>query len=144
MKMYRLLFSSLFLFISFSQLSAQRPGGRNADPVQMAEQQTSAMVDSLALSEAQALKVGEVNLKYAEKFKKMRDDMEGDYSQMRETMMKVRAEREAELKTYLTEEQFTRWQTIEKERRSRRGQGNRPNRDKEKKKKKPNHSNSNG
>lgn len=139
MKMYGTVLMP-FLFLLFTHhVSAQGNGRRNLDPEQLAERQTTEMVESLALSDAQASKVAEVNLKYAQKMKDMRDNMEGDWSQMRELMMKVREERSNEMKTYLTEEQHASWLKIEEERRANRGQRNPPDRNKDgKKKKKPN------
>jgi hypothetical protein len=139
MKMYGSLFVSFFLLFISTQVTGQGYGGRSMDPNQLAERQTADMVDSLALSEAQASKVAEVNLKYAKKMQEMRSSMEGDWSQMREVMMKVRTDRLEEMKTYLTTDQHAKWLKIEEERRANRGQGNRPDRNKDgKKKKKPN------
>jgi hypothetical protein len=142
MKRYGSLFASIFLLFFTTQLTSQGYGGRSIDPAQLADRQTADMVDSLALSDAQASKVAEVNLKYAKKMQEMRSSAEVDRSQMREIMMKVRAERVEEMKTYLTDKQHAKWLMIEEERRANRGQGNRPERSKDGKRKKK--SNSNG
>ncbi len=128
--------SSLFLILSIlclNQAEAQR-GRRNMDPEQLAERQTAMMKDSLVLSEAQVEKIAAVNLLYANKMdeerKKMRNNNEGDReamrSEMRTLMQNLRMEQKAELKKYLTAEQFEKWEKIEaaqRDRRRSRGEG---------------------
>ena len=63
---------SLTLLLGFaSSLIAQR-GDRNMSMEDRAKQQTEQMTDSLGLSEKQAEKVGEINLKWAQKFTEAR------------------------------------------------------------------------
>ncbi len=101
-----------------------QPGGRNMDPVQRAEAQTQLMTDSLSLSEAQSAKVKEVNLKYAQKSKELFEkNTEGDWEAMRASMMALRAEQDAELKVFLTEEQWANWERIRSKMRGPGGRG---------------------
>jgi len=122
----------LIVFISsFSMVQAQRGGGRNANPEAAAERQTKVMVDSLGLSEAQAAKVGAVNLDYNKRMTevrmKMRENTEGDWetqrANMRATMQKMQDEKNLELKKYLTADQFTKMEKMEADRKNRRGNG---------------------
>jgi len=110
--------------VSFAQ--AQRGGGRNADPTKSAERLTTMMSDSLALSDAQKEKIGAVNLAHAKEMMKVRqearENMDGDRSAMRTKMQAMRKEQKTELKKYLTAEQFTKWETIEANRRKNRGE----------------------
>ena len=131
------------LILSSVQLEAQR-GGRDMNPEARAEAQTKQMTEDLALSEAQTAKVSEVNLKYAQKMTKAREDADGDWSSMREVMTKMREEQMTELKTYLSEEQFATYEKLQAERRSK-GQrgGDRPNPE-NRKGKKPSDKKSNG
>lgn len=119
------------LFVStISIAQAQRGGGRNMDPAQMAEKQTAMMKDSLALSEAQVEKIASVNLAYAQRTtaarKTARENSDGDReamrTKMRTTMQTLRTEQKAELKKYLTSEQFEKWEEIEANRRQQRGE----------------------
>ena len=72
-------------------LQAQR-GGRGGSPEERAERQTTYMVEQLSLSEAQATKVKEVNLKYGKKMMEARQNAEEDRSALRETMYKINKE----------------------------------------------------
>ena len=113
---------ALLLTAGFTTMQAQRGGGgQGMDPVKRAEQQTTLMTEKLSLSEAQTLKVKEINLKYGQKTKEARDaNADGDWSAMRETMTKLRQEQNAELKTVLTAEQFDTWAKYQEEQRSQR------------------------
>jgi len=94
------------------------------DPVAMAERITKVMTDSLTLSTAQATKVGEINLKYANKMsefrKAARESEDFDRSTMREGMRKMRADQNAELQTILTKDQWTKFEKMEAERKKKR------------------------
>lgn len=116
------------LLLVSGSLFAQ-PGGWNADPEQRAAQQTATMTEKLALSEAQAAKIQEINLKYAHKMKEARDSAAGDREAMRATMGVLREEQDAELKTMLTDEQWQQWIAYREELRANRGNfgpGDRP------------------
>lgn len=116
--------SGLILFTFFSALQAQQPRGEGRDfsPEQRAAQQTALMTEKLSLSEAQTAKIKEINLKYAQKTKDARDaNTGGDWSAMREKMVAMRSEQDAELKTMLTSDQWTAWEKVREEQRNNRG-----------------------
>lgn len=126
---------SALLFLVFSiNMQAQPPGGGerpSMDPVKRAEKQTAMMTEQLSLSEAQATKVYEINLKYAEQSKTMREANTGDRSAMREQMTAMRTAQDAELKTMLTSDQWATWEKLQAEQRANRGEwGNKKGKDK--------------
>ena len=111
----------VLFFVSLATFSIAQRGNWNADPEVRAKEETAMMTEKLSLSAKQAEKVGEINLKYANKTKEARDaNKEGDWSAMRETMMKIRTEQNDELKKIMTAAQFEQWQKIQEERRSQR------------------------
>lgn len=115
----------LFLFILIGA-QAQPPAGGDRpmmDPVKRAEQQTAMMTEKLSLSEAQAAKIKEINLKYAEKSKVLREtNTSGDWTAMRDQMTALRTEQDAELKTMLTSDQWATWEKVRAEQRANRGE----------------------
>ena len=118
----KIVLSALFMLAASWAMQAQPGGGgRNMDPAERAKQQTASMTEKLALSEAQTNKVGEINLKYANKTKAARDEADGDWESMRETMGAIRAEQNKELQTVLTADQWTQWQKEQEEMRANRG-----------------------
>ena len=122
-----MVFAALLLF-STSLLAQDGggapPEGRRMDPIKRAEQQTTLMTEKLALSEAQSAKIGETNLKYAQKTKELREaNAGGDWSAMREKMTALRTEQDAELKTMMTSDQWAEWLKIREELRPKRGEG---------------------
>jgi hypothetical protein len=104
-------------------LQAQPGGGWGGDPKQRADMQTQLMTDSLALSEAQSAKVGEINLKYAQKMQDAREGATaaGDWESMRATMQTMRAEQDKELQTVMTQDQWQSWTQIRETLRAQRG-----------------------
>jgi hypothetical protein len=125
----------MLLILSATFTFAQR-GERGGDPTERAKEQTVEMTEKLSLSTKQAEKVGEINLKYANKLKEARDaNPDGDWSAMRETMMQIRQEQNAELKNVMTAAQFEQWEKILEERRNQRREksGQRSPKDKEQK-----------
>ena len=121
--MKRLLFFFLLAAGALSSLQAQPGGGGgwNADPAQRAKQQTDLMTEKLALSDAQAAKVKEINLKYANKMKEAREKADGDWEAMRGTIGTIREEQDKELQTVMTEEQWQQWVKYREEERAKRG-----------------------
>jgi len=118
--------SLIFLFtLPFSQVNAQRgPGGAKGgkSPEERAQAQTGRMTEHLSLSEKQAEKVGEINLKYAQQLKDARQNFEGDdRSSLRTTMHDIRTKHEEELSTVLTSEQFEQFKVAQEEMRQNRG-----------------------
>ena len=117
-----LLTLTLLLAYGNSQtLLAQNGGGWNADPEQRATQQTALMTEKLALSDAQALKVKEINLKYANQMKDAREKANGDRDAMRAAMAPIREAQDKEMQTVLTEEQWAQWTKFREEQRGNRG-----------------------
>jgi len=119
----------LIVFIStFSIAQAQR-GDRSRSNADIAKRTSKVMKDSLALSDAQMVKIDEVNLKYVKKMSDARTEAranaEGDYTNIREMMQKIRAEQNTELKQYMTSEQFAKWEKMQANRKGRRGKGRR-------------------
>ncbi len=115
--------------LGFTFLQAQPgPGRERADAETRAQRQTERMAEQLGLSEAQATKVGEVNLNFAKKMQEAFQSAEGDRTAMRATMQTLRAEHKEELKQYLTEEQFANFEKLEAKGRERRGQRGREGR----------------
>lgn len=122
----------LFVFsLAVLGLQAQNGRGFRMEPEALAQRQTDDMAEQLALSEAQKEKVHQVNLNFAQKMKAAREEADGDWTAMRETIGALRKEKNAELKKYLTGEQFKKWEDIQAERREKRGnRGNRGERNK--------------
>ena len=122
------------LFISMMTF-AQPPGppGGQMDPAEMAKKQTKEMVEDLGLDEEQATKVEAVNTKFAEKMQEMfkSGGGPGGSDEEREAMHKkmdtLHSDKDADLKEILTEEQYKKYQEIEKkkmeERRQHMGDG---------------------
>lgn len=119
----KILAFALFILGGFALQAQPGGGGRNMNPEQRAEQQTAQMTEQLTLSEAQAAKVKEINLKYANQMKEARDKADGDWTSMRETMTTIRGEQDKELQTVLTKEQWTKWAEYREQQRANRGQG---------------------
>jgi len=101
---------AFFAVLLSTAVFAQRGHG-DKNPEQRAEKITKHMTESLNLSEAQTAKVKAIHLKYGERMKAMRSQQtEDDRSKKRAAMEKVRADRDAEIKTVLTEEQYQKFQ----------------------------------
>lgn len=113
---------TLILFLSGAlALQAQPGGGRMMNPEQRAEQQTAQMTEKLALSDAQAAKVKEINLKYAKQAQEAREKADGDWESMRETMTAIRQAQDKELQAVTTQEQWEQWGKVREEFRGNRG-----------------------
>lgn len=122
--MKQLLFSMLaFVALLTFPLQAQQPQREGGTPEEMAKRQTERMKKSLELTDQQAVKVNEINLKFIKKQAEVRKDAGEDRTAMRETMVKLRKERQAELKTAMSDAQYTKMLEQEKEMIQNRGQG---------------------
>ncbi len=108
-----ILFSFLFL-IGAASVSAQ--GTERPDPAERAEKQAERMATVLDLTPEQAEKVREINQSFAERAKAGRADLR----KQREAMQEAR---KAALKSVLTEEQFTKLETLQAQRMERRHEG---------------------
>jgi hypothetical protein len=122
LKMNKYFFVVLVAIAPLFALKAQ-PGGRGfqGTPEEMAQRQTDMMVEKLSLSEAQASRIQEINLKYALKMKAARDSMpEGDWQMMRQKMTGLRQEQDAALRKMMTSEQWAIYEQWKEEQRAKR------------------------
>jgi Spy/CpxP family protein refolding chaperone len=108
---FKIVAACLLLFAGVTTVSAQRweGGPPPFDPEKRAQKQTQLMVDSLSLSAKQGEKVKEINLKYAEKMKELRNNAEVDRDAIWEKMNALRQEQDKELQTLVTAEQWDKW-----------------------------------
>ncbi|MCU4163686.1 Spy/CpxP family protein refolding chaperone [Carboxylicivirga caseinilyticus] len=117
----------LTIFIASASQAQNRPS-----PEERVKQQTEQMAKDLNLTEKQKEQVTELNKKFGEKMKKMRDENQGNREKMREAMGELRTERNTELKKILTDEQYKKYLELEEKRMKERGNrgpgGDRPNR----------------
>ena len=93
------------------------------NPEERVERQIEAMSQQLTLSEVQAEKLKEVLFKYNRAMQEARREAGGDRSKMRESIMGIRQERREEIKKYLTEAQFKKWEEIQAQQMQRRRMG---------------------
>lgn len=117
------LFAVLVAFAPLFILHAQPSGGRGfqGTPEESAKRQTEMMVEKLTLSEAQASRIQDINLKYALKMKAARDSMpEGDWQMMRQKMTTIRQEQDVELRKMMTSDQWTIYEQWKEEQRAKR------------------------
>ncbi len=122
--MKNLLFSMLFLVALVTiPLQAQQPKREGGTPEEMAKRQTDRMKKSLELSDAQAVKVSEINLKFIKKQAEAKKNVTENRTAMREAMVKLRNERQTELKTAMSDAQFNKMLEQEKETMQNRGEG---------------------
>jgi len=112
---------ALFMLAGLAVYAQPGGGGRMMNPEQRAEQQTAQMTEKLSLSEAQAAKVKEINLKYAKQGQEAREKADGDWEAMRGTMTAIRQEQDKELQTVMTQEQWDQWVKVREEFRGNRG-----------------------
>ncbi len=113
-----IVFPALFMLaFATGSLSAQPGGGwQNQSPEQRADQQVALMTEKIALSEAQAVKIREITLKYSQKMQEARQaNPDGDREKMRETMTVIRSEQDKEYQTILTAEQWQNWLKVREE-----------------------------
>lgn len=122
--MKHLLFSMLALVALVTiPLQAQQPQREGGTPEEMAKRQTERMKKSLDLNDTQAVKVGEINLKFIKKQAETRKNATEDRTAMREAMVKLRNERQTELKTAMSDAQYKKMLEQEKEMMQKRGEG---------------------
>ena len=101
---------------SYSQDQGKRLRGhfKNTTPEERADFQTSRMKTLLNLSDEQTAKVGEINLKYA---KENQDVFDSDVTreEKKNKMREIYEQRQNELKTVLSKEQYEKYQSEKKE-----------------------------
>ncbi len=97
--------------------------GNPGTPQERAEQLTASMTTDLALSADQAAKVKEINVKRFTEQQEMRQKAQagGDREAMREQMQTLRKKYDDQMKTVLTEEQFTKYAASPGQMRGQRG-----------------------
>ena len=118
--MHIIIFLALATFIlpltSYSQDGGKRFRGhfKNTTPEERADFQTNKMKTLLNLSDEQTAKVREINLKYAKENQKVFD--QSVYrDQKRKKLSELYEQKQKELKTVLTEEQYEKLQSEKKE-----------------------------
>lgn len=105
------------------------PGGGmtpgNFDPAAFIDRQMEELKEGLDLSDDQEKQVREILTAGSETMRKAREGMQdgGDRDAMREKMQQMREEQTEKIKAVLTEEQFTKYEQIQAERRERMRQG---------------------
>ncbi len=125
--MKKFLLPLLALALSTTAASAQmapgQDGGRpQRTPDEMAARQTQGLTKQLALSAEQTAKVQQIMLARDQEMLAMRGQMQAgtaDRSQMRDQMMAGRAKYDDQLKAVLTPDQFTKYTTMQANRRER-------------------------
>lgn len=83
------------------------------DSLSMASHLTATMTEQLSLSEAQRLKVNDINLRFEERHRVLVDSFRGpnrDRTDFKTKMTTLRQEQDAELKAVLTADQWTTWE----------------------------------
>lgn len=116
-RFYFLVTALLFATIVMAQPPQGGPQGGPMNPEEMVKRQTEEMVKDLGLDAKQTEKVSAINKKYADKMGEIFKSSQGaDRDAMREKMMTMKTQKDAELKTVLTAEQYTKYQEIEKKR----------------------------
>lgn len=99
-------------------------GGGNFDPAAFVDRQMEELKESLELSDDQEKQVREIITAGFETMREAREGMQdGDREAMREKMQAIREEQTQKIKAVLSEEQFTKYEQIQKERRERMRQG---------------------
>jgi hypothetical protein len=87
---------------------------KDTTPAERAKAQTAMMKTKLGLSEAETAKVGTINMKYAERMEPIIKGSEGPFKRM-EAARTVEQAKEAELKSVLTPDQFTKFEAGKQE-----------------------------
>lgn len=101
-------------------------GPGNFDPAAFVDRQMEELKEGLDLSDDQEKQVREILTAGSETMRKAREEMQdggGDFEGMREKMQTMREEQNEKIKAVLSEEQFTKYEQIQAERRERMRQG---------------------
>ncbi len=104
-------------------------GGGNFDPAAFIDRQMEELKEGLQLSDDQEKQMREIITAGFETMRKSREEMQaggGDREAMREKMQQMREEQNQKIKAVLSEEQWTKYQQIQQERRERMRQGGGP------------------
>ena len=90
---------------------------KNSTPEQRAAFQTKLMTEKLSLNASQAKKVEDINFKFAQKFQPMLTSSGSRMSKIKQ-FKALQEQKDAELKTVFTKDQFAQYQAFEQELRS--------------------------
>ena len=115
----------VIMMISFAGM-AQNWGGQQRSPEERAKSETATIKEKCGLDAAQEKKVYDLTLANGKKMAKMREEMSsggGPSGDMREKMMKMREEQNAEIKKILTAAQYVKYEKYLEERRAQRQGG---------------------
>ena len=104
----------VFAVLATPAVAADLDALKDTTPAERAKAQTAMMKMKLGLSDAEAAKVGTINLKYAERMEPVIKGTEGPLVRM-ESMRGVEKAKEAELKGVLTADQFTKFEASKEE-----------------------------
>jgi len=116
----------LLTFILTSVVSIAQQ--RNFDPEDFAKRQTAQLKEELDLNKEQEEKVYDLNLESIKKMNKLREERQsgGGFEGMREKMTEIREEQNKKMKEILSEEQWTKYEKLQEERRGRMRDRRRP------------------
>ena len=93
---------------------------RDRDPQALAQRQTERMQQELSLTDAQTEQVSTINLRYAERAQQLRARSNGDRRATFEAARELQTQRNTELKTILSAEQYTQLEEMQAQDRQRR------------------------
>lgn len=104
------------VLIGLNVTIAEAQQRKRMSPDEMAKRQTEMMTSELDLSADESEAIEAINLKYALKLDKMRDEAAGDRDKMRSLRDEMISEKDKELQSILNEEQFKKYKQLEEER----------------------------
>ncbi|MFT3886174.1 MAG: hypothetical protein QM724_12340 [Flavobacteriales bacterium] len=84
-------------------------------PAARAERLTATMTERLQLTPEQSKKVGEINLKYADEAKALKEERKGAKGGEPGAFKDLKDQKNAELKDVLTADQYTKWIAMERQ-----------------------------
>lgn len=104
--------ATLVLCFSFSLVVSAYKGTPPDKVEKRAEKQTNRMIEKLNLNDAQAAKIGDINLFFAAKMVEARANSKGDRAAMKAIKTAIRTEKIAEMKLVLSTAQFESYQSM--------------------------------
>ena len=117
----KLLFTLILTTFTFTLFTCSGESGDREFRGRMnPEQRAAQLKEALDLNSEQTKQIEQIFIESQEKMAKMREDFEGDRSQMRQFMMESREEVDGLIKEMLTEEQKTKYEHYQQEREERR------------------------
>lgn len=106
------LFASIALIFTFCFVANAQRGGQKLSPEEMAEKETTQMVEKLNLDEVQTVKIKEINLTFAKKKQEAKDENKGNKEAIKVITEAINNEKIAEVKQILTDEQFKDYEAL--------------------------------